>query len=130
MNDAQLIEHLHARGYRIEITDVPMIREACAALGAELGAPDIPLGCEMARGWAVEVTANGQQVLLLSDRGYSGLPDLEPWASTIRGCAEHLQAFIGPAEGRPAFDPNDESTGEADAIDLAPPLQNPPRGDR
>ena len=35
MTDAQLVEHLHARGYRIEITDVPMIREACAALIAD-----------------------------------------------------------------------------------------------
>ena len=35
MKDSALVEHLHARGYRIEITDVPMIREACAVLCAQ-----------------------------------------------------------------------------------------------
>lgn len=79
-------------------------------------APDIPPGCEMARGWAVEVSAQGERVLLLSDVGYSGMADIEPWASTIRGCAEHLQAFIGPAEGGASFDPDAPlETGEADA---------------
>lgn len=34
MTDNQLREHLHARGYRIEITDVPMIREGAEALAA------------------------------------------------------------------------------------------------
>jgi hypothetical protein len=34
MKDSALVEHLHARGYRIEITDVPMIREGAEALAA------------------------------------------------------------------------------------------------
>ncbi|VTU28852.1 hypothetical protein H6CHR_03075 [Variovorax sp. PBL-H6] len=78
---------------------------------------DIPAGCEMARGWCVEVSAQGERVLLLSDVGYSGLADLEPWASTIIGCAEHLQAFVGPACGGAPFDSDLESleTGEGDA---------------
>lgn len=88
----------------------------------QVPAPDIPPACEMARGWAVEVSAQGARVLLLSDLGYSGLTDLDPWASTIRGCAEHLQAFIGPAGGSPALDPEPESleTSETEAREPHP----------
>lgn len=32
MKDSELIEHLHARGWVVDEIDVPMIREACAAL--------------------------------------------------------------------------------------------------
>jgi hypothetical protein len=32
MTDSELMEHLHARGWRTEAIDVPMIREACRAL--------------------------------------------------------------------------------------------------
>jgi hypothetical protein len=32
MTDSELMEHLHARGWRTEAIDVPMIREACKAL--------------------------------------------------------------------------------------------------
>ena len=35
MTDSELIEHMHARGWRTEAIDVPMIREACAALIAD-----------------------------------------------------------------------------------------------
>jgi hypothetical protein len=35
MTDSELMEHLHARGWRTEAIDVPMIREACKALAAE-----------------------------------------------------------------------------------------------
>ena len=35
MTDSELREHLHARGWRTEAIDVPMIREACKALAAE-----------------------------------------------------------------------------------------------
>lgn len=79
--------------------------------------PAIPPGCEMARGWAVEVSAQGKRVLVLSDVGYSGLADLDPWESTIRGCAEHLQSFIGPAGGSPAPEPESLETSEADAVE-------------
>lgn len=36
LTDAQLVEHLHARGWRIEPSDLPMIREAAAALSSGL----------------------------------------------------------------------------------------------
>jgi len=85
-----------------------------APVQAEGPAPDIPPGCEMARGWAVEVSAHGERVLLLSDEGYCGLADIEPWVSTIRGCAEHLQAFIGPRD--PVTDMESLETGEGDAL--------------
>jgi hypothetical protein len=32
MTDSELIEHMHARGWNVGTIDVPMIREACAAL--------------------------------------------------------------------------------------------------
>ena len=86
--------------------------EPCACTQAPTA--DIPPGCEMARGWCVEVSAGGERVLLLSDVGYSGLADLEPWASTIRGCAEHLLSFIGPADGgAPFMESLDTSEGDA-----------------
>jgi hypothetical protein len=86
---------------------------------AEGPAPDVPPGCEMARGWCVRVSVYGDTILAIEEQALSGLADLEPWASTIRGCAEHLQAFIGPADGAPALDAELPSleTGEADAIE-------------
>ena len=39
LSDSELIEHLHARGWSPEKIDVPMIREACAALASHTSAP-------------------------------------------------------------------------------------------
>ncbi|MFC4524925.1 hypothetical protein [Cupriavidus pinatubonensis] len=54
----------------------------------------------MTRNWSVTVECEGQAVLTISSQHIRGLPDLDPWASTIRGCAQHLLGFIG----RPASD--------------------------
>ncbi|MDF3837137.1 hypothetical protein P3W85_29900 [Cupriavidus basilensis] len=77
--------------------------------------PDIPDGCEMTRNWSVTVAAEGQDVLTLSSNGYSGLRDLDPWESTIRGCAQHLLAFIGHA--------GDHSQGEQAGVPAGYRLQ-------
>lgn len=62
--------------------------------------PDVPPGCEMTRNWSVTVECEGQTVLTISSQHIGGLPDLDPWASTIRGCAQHLLGFIGqPGSG-------------------------------
>lgn len=41
MTDSELIEHMHARGWRTEAIDVPMIREACKALQASASAEPV-----------------------------------------------------------------------------------------
>lgn len=62
--------------------------------------PDIPPGCEMTRNWSVTVECEGQTVLTISSQHIGGLSDLDPWASTIRGCAQHLLGFVGqPGSG-------------------------------
>lgn len=68
-----------------------------ASAQPKLGAPtpDIPLGCEMAHGWCVQVSVFGETLLTIEENALSGLSDLDPWAGTIRGCAQHLAAFIG-----------------------------------
>lgn len=68
-------------------------------------APDISPGCEMARDWCVTVEVFGRPVLTISDNGYSGLSDLDPWESTIRGCAQHLLSFTGTSVEQAAPDP-------------------------
>ena len=45
MTDSELIEHMHARGWRTEAIDVPMIREACKAL--QLSASAEPAGWKL-----------------------------------------------------------------------------------
>ncbi|MEK7947680.1 hypothetical protein WKR98_23245 [Pigmentiphaga sp. YJ18] len=59
-------------------------------------APDIPAGCEMTSNWAVTVRAEGADILTISSEHLAGVADIAPWASTIRGCARHLMAFVGP----------------------------------
>ncbi|WP_269497722.1 hypothetical protein [Castellaniella sp. S9] len=59
--------------------------------------PDIPVGCEMTRNWSVTVCAEGTDILTLSSEYVAGVADLEPWYSTIRGCAQHLLSFVGDA---------------------------------
>ena len=68
MTDAQLVEHLHARGYRIEITDVPMIREACDALG------------KAARSQALEEAAQLVEQMTLRKRTMRAAGDAKPVA--------------------------------------------------
>ncbi len=57
--------------------------------------PDIPPGCQMARGWCVTVSVYGDTVLTIEDGSLSSLKDLEPWVSTIQGCARHVLSFLG-----------------------------------
>lgn len=59
--------------------------------------PDIPVGCEMTRNWSVTVCAEGADILTISSEHVAGVSDLEPWHSTIRGCAQHLLSFVGNA---------------------------------
>lgn len=59
--------------------------------------PDIPVGCEMTRNWSVTVCAEGADTLTISSEYVAGVSDLEPWRSTIRGCAQHLLSFVGEA---------------------------------
>lgn len=47
-------------------------------------------------GWYVEVAANGERVLCISDDSVTGLDDIEPFAPIIRTAAAHLLSFIGP----------------------------------
>lgn len=49
MTDSELIEHMHARGWRTEAIDVPMIREACKALQASASAEPV----QIPEGWAL-----------------------------------------------------------------------------
>lgn len=50
----------------------------------------------IARQWEVEVRVDGETVLSIGSGYLSGVNDLGPYAATIRNCAEHLMAFIGP----------------------------------
>lgn len=47
-------------------------------------------------GWYVEVAANGERVLTISDEAICGLDELDPFAPVIRGAAAQLISFIGP----------------------------------
>jgi hypothetical protein len=66
----------------------------------------------MANGWGVSITIYGQQILHIGDDCLSGIADLDPWRSTVRGCAEHLMSFIcTESDGQPV--------ASADARDAA-----------
>lgn len=46
-------------------------------------------------GWYVEVAANGERVLCISDDDVTGIDDMEPFAPIVRTAAAHLINFVG-----------------------------------
>ncbi|WP_257755154.1 helix-turn-helix domain-containing protein [Burkholderia glumae] len=67
-----------------------------AVLAAASPAPAIPAEPLPIDGWYVEVAANGERVLTISDDAVCGLDELDPFAPIIRGAAAQLISFIGP----------------------------------
>lgn len=57
------------------------------AVGAK---PSLPI-----EGWYVEVAANGERVLCISDDHVAGLDDMEPFVPIVRTAAAHLINFVG-----------------------------------
>lgn len=61
--------------------------------------------------WAVSVSADGTEILTIESNCLSGVENIADYADTVRTCADHLHAFIGPhtpppeAQGNVAVEP-------------------------
>ncbi len=51
------------------------------------------------RGWSVRVTVDGRDVLQISDKDYSGDPNVADFRHEVMTAAEHLVAFFGRDDG-------------------------------
>lgn len=59
--------------------------------------------------WSVTVSINGEGVLTIEPGMLAGIPDIERYGDEVRQAAEHLLAFIGPADAVYAdFPPSDD----------------------
>ncbi|MGJ7497508.1 hypothetical protein ACSFA8_20870 [Variovorax sp. RT4R15] len=81
LTDPQLVEHLHARGWRVDLTDAPMLREAAAALG---GAPAGDVSDAVISGYSLLVSEKrfADEILIQRARQIDG-PAL--WAVRLNG---------------------------------------------
>jgi hypothetical protein len=59
--------------------------------------------------WSVSVSVNGDEILTIESEWLSGVPNIDEYADAVRNCAQHLLAFIGPADPEPFFIPEDET---------------------
>lgn len=80
------------------------------------------------RGWSVRVAVDGRDVLQISDKDYSGDPNVADFRKEVLTAAEHLVAFIGRDEApwieaviTPVMD--DADPVEAKKIVVLPELQ-------
>ncbi|MCW3678795.1 hypothetical protein [Burkholderia cenocepacia] len=82
------------RQFARAVEDEVILNVARAASANETGAegakPALPI-----EGWYVEVAANGERVLCISDDHVAGLDDMEPFAPIVRTAAAHLINFVG-----------------------------------
>lgn len=77
---------------------------------------------EMGKGWRVEVSRFGDQVVAIEERMLTGKPDItEADRQLIVGCAEHLRAFAG--DGKSMFIPDDDSVSPSRAETPDPLLE-------
>lgn len=51
--------------------------------------------------WSVTISIDGDRVLTIEPGMLAGIPDIDKYGDEVRTAAEHLLAFIGPAEPEP-----------------------------